>query len=349
MATFPDYKDLFVFVEQKDGEPADVGYELISEGRKLVASVPERDFKVVGVLLGENVKEKAQDVIAHGADKVIVVDDPLLKDYSTQFYTDAVTQVIEEFKPDAMLTGATVLGRDLAPRVAARINAGLTADATGIEMLSGVEKVGQAAVQPDDVTMLVTRPTFGGNLFGTIICPTTRPQMATIRPKVFDMDPVDETRTGEVVEFKPVWKSTEPEVEVQKVIEKVQEGVDITKCDILIGAGRGAEGCLDTLRAAAEELGGEVCGTRAVVEDGYLDKAVQVGQTGKTVRPSLYIACGISGACQHVAGMEKSDMIIAINRDPSAEIFTIANMGFVGDVNQILPLLVEEIKKAKAA
>lgn len=349
MATFPDYKDLFVFVEQKDGEPADVGYELISEGRKLVASVPERDFKVVGVLLGENVKDKAQEVIAHGADKVIVVDDPLLKDYSTQFYTDALTQVIEEFKPDAMLTGATVLGRDLAPRVAARINAGLTADATGIEMLSGVEKVGQATVQPDDVTMLVTRPTFGGNLFGTIICPTTRPQMATIRPKVFDMAPADETRTGEVVEFKPVWKSTEPEVEVEKVIEKVQEGVDITKCDILIGAGRGAEGCLDTLRAAAEELGGEVCGTRAVVEDGYLDKSVQVGQTGKTVRPSLYIACGISGACQHVAGMEKSDMIIAINRDPSAEIFTIANMGFVGDVNQILPLLVEEIKKAKAA
>ena len=215
-------------------------------------------------------------------------------------------------------------------------------------MLSGVEKVGQATVQPDDVTMLVTRPTFGGNLFGTIICPTTRPQMATIRPKVFDMAPADETRTGEVVEFKPVWKSTEPEVEVEKVIEKVQEGVDITKCDILIGAGRGAEGCLDTLRAAAEELGGEVCGTRAVVEDGYLDKSVQVGQTGKTVRPSLYIACGISGACQHVAGMEKSDMIIAINRDPSAEIFTIANMGFVGDVNQILPLLVEEIKKARA-
>lgn len=349
MATFPDYKDLFVFVEQKDGELADVGYELISEGRKLVASVPERDFKVVGVLLGENVKDKAQEVIAHGADKVIVVDDPLLKDYSTQFYTDALTQVIEEFKPDAMLTGATVLGRDLAPRVAARINAGLTADATGIEMLSGVEKVGQAAVQPDDVTMLVTRPTFGGNLFGTIICPTTRPQMATIRPKVFDMAPVDETRTGEVVEFKPVWKTTDPEVEVEKVIAKVQEGVDITKCDILIGAGRGAEGCLDTLREAAEELGGEVCGTRAVVEDGYLDKAVQVGQTGKTVRPSLYIACGISGACQHVAGMEKSDMIIAINRDPSAEIFTIANMGFVGDVNQILPLLVEEIKKAKAA
>lgn len=349
MATFPDYKDLFVFVEQKDGQPAEVGYELISEARKLVASVPEADFKVVGVLLGENVKDKAQEVIAHGADKVIVVDDPLLKDYSTQFYADALTQVINEFKPDSMLTGATVLGRDLAPRVAARINAGLTADATGIEMLTGTEKVGQAKVQPDDVTMLVTRPTFGGNLFGTIICPTTRPQMATIRPKVFDMAPADETRTGEVVEFKPEWTSTEPEVTVEKVIEKVQEGVDITKCDILIGAGRGAEHCLPMLQQVAEELGGEVCGTRAVVEDGFLDKAVQVGQTGKTVRPSLYIACGISGACQHVAGMEKSDMIIAINRDPSAEIFTIANMGFVGDVDKILPLLAEEIKKAKAA
>lgn len=352
MATFPDYKDIYVFVEQKNSQPAEVGYELINKARELVDASPELGYKVVGVLLGENVKDKAADVIAHGADEVIVVDDPKLKDYSTQFYTDALTQVIEKFKPSSLLTGATVLGRDLAPRVAARINAGLTADATGIEIGKNITLGGGAAarqIPDDDALLLVTRPTFGGNLFGTIICPTTRPQMATIRPKVFDMAPADETRTGEVVEFKPVWKSTEPEVEVEKVIEKVQEGVDITKCDILIGAGRGAEGCLDTLRAAAEELGGEVCGTRAVVEDGYLDKSVQVGQTGKTVRPSLYIACGISGACQHVAGMEKSDMIIAINRDPSAEIFTIANMGFVGDVNQILPLLVEEIKKAKAA
>jgi electron transfer flavoprotein alpha subunit len=342
MAKFPEYKDIYVFVEQKNGQPAEVGYELISEARKLVATIPGMDFKVVGVLLGENIKDKAQEVIAHGADKVIVVDSPLLKDYSTQFYADALTQVIKEFKPDSFLTGATVMGRDLAPRVAARIDAGLTADATKID-------IDQSKVEEGEALLLVTRPTFGGNLFGTIVCPNTRPQMATIRPKVFDMAPVDETRTGEVVEFTPEWESTEPLVEVQKVVEKVAEGVDIAKANILVGAGRGSEGCLDVLKEAAAELGGEVCATRAVVEDGFMDKAVQVGQTGKTVRPSLYIACGISGAVQHVAGMEKSDMIVAINRDPEAEIFSIANIGIIGDVNEVLPLLVEEIKKAKAA
>ena len=342
MAKFPEYKDIFVFVEQKNGVIAEVGYELISEARKLVATIPSMNFKVVGVLLGENIKDQAQSVIAHGADKVIVVDDALLKDYSTQFYTDAITQVIKEFKPDSFLTGATVLGRDLAPRVAARIDAGLTADATKID-------IDQTKVEDGEALLLVTRPTFGGNLFGTIVCPNTRPQMATIRPKVFDMAPVDETRTGEIVEFAPTWETTTPQVEVLKVVEKVINGVDITKANILVGAGRGAEGCLDTVKECAKELGGEVCATRAVIEDGYMEKELQVGQTGKTVRPSLYIACGISGAVQHVAGMEKSDMIIAINRDPEAEIFKIANMGFVGNIDEVLPLLVEEIKKAKAA
>lgn len=342
MAKFEGYKDIYVFVEQKNGTIAEVGYELISEARKLVASIPEMGYQVVGVLLGSNITDKAQEVIVHGADKVIVVDDELLKDYSTQFYTDALTQIIKEFKPDSFLTGATVLGRDLAPRVAARINAGLTADATKIEIDTDKAKDREAL-------LLVTRPTFGGNLFGTIVCPDTRPQMATIRPKVFDMAPVDESRTGEVVTFQPQWETTTPQVTIEKVVEKIIEGVDITKANILVGAGRGAEGCLDVLQACAKELDGVVCATRAVVEDGYMDKSLQVGQTGKTVRPSLYIACGISGAVQHVAGMEKSDMIIAINRDPQAEIFTIANMGFVGDVNEVLPLLVEEIKKAKAA
>ena len=297
------------------------------------------NFEVVGVLLGEGIADKAQDVIAHGADKVIVVDHPLLKGYSTQFYADALTQVIETYKPDSLLTGATVLGRDLAPRVAARLNAGLTADATKIEMDPEKE---------DEALLLVTRPTFGGNLFGTIICPDTRPQMATIRPNVFSMDAPDPTRKGEVVMFEPKFQSTQPQVVVKEVIEKVVEGVDITKADILVAAGRGAEDCLDLVKAVAEELGGELAVSRAVVDDGYAEKDIQVGQTGKTVRPSLYIACGISGACQHVAGMEKSDMIIAINRDPQAEIFSIANMGFVGDVKEVLPLLKEEIIKAKA-
>lgn len=342
MAKFEGYKDIYVFVEQKNGVIAEVGYELISEARKLVASIPDMGFKVVGILLGSNIKDKAQEVIAHGADKVIVVDDELLKDYSTQFYTDAITQIIEAYKPDSLLTGATVLGRDLAPRVAARINAGLTADATKIEI--DLEKAAEG-----EALLLVTRPTFGGNLFGTIICPNTRPQMATIRPKVFDMAPADETRTGEVEVFEPKWLTTEPEIFVEKIVEKVVEGVDITKANILVGAGRGAEGCLDKVEELAKELGGVVCATRAVVEDGFMDKDRQVGQTGKTVRPALYVACGISGAVQHVAGMEKSDMIIAINRDHQAEIFSVANMGFVGDVNEVLPLLIEEVKKAKAA
>ena len=339
MAKFEGYKDIYVFVEQKNGEIANVGYELISEARKLVASIPHMNFEVVGVLLGEGIADKAQDVIAHGADKVIVVDHPLLKGYSTQFYADALTQVIETYKPDSLLTGATVLGRDLAPRVAARLNAGLTADATKIEMDPEKE---------DEALLLVTRPTFGGNLFGTIICPDTRPQMATIRPNVFSMDAPDPTRKGEVVMFEPKFQSTQPQVVVKEVIEKVVEGVDITKADILVAAGRGAEDCLDLVKAVAEELGGELAVSRAVVDDGYAEKDIQVGQTGKTVRPSLYIACGISGACQHVAGMEKSDMIIATNRDPQAEIFSIANMGFVGDVKEVLPLLKEEIIKAKA-
>lgn len=340
MAKFEGYKDIYVFVEQKNGEIANVGYELISEARKLVASIPHMNFQVVGVLLGHNIKDKADAVIKHGADKVIVVDNELLAGYSTQFYSDALTQVINNFKPDSFLTGATVLGRDLAPRVAARLNAGLTADATKIEMDPEKE---------DEALLLVTRPTFGGNLFGTIVCPDTRPQMATIRPNVFSMDPMDESRTGEVIEFTPEFADKEAKVVVKEVIAKVVEGIDITKCDILVGAGRGAEECLDLVQAVADELCGAMCASRAVVDDGLADKAIQVGQTGKTVRPNLYIACGISGACQHVAGMEKADMIIAINRDPQAEIFNIANMGFVGDVKEVLPLLKEEIAAAKKA
>ena len=340
MAKFEGYKDIYVFVEQRNNVIANVGYELISEARKLVASIPHMGFQVVGVLLGHNIKDQAKDVIAHGADKVIVVDDEKLAGYSTQFYADALTQVIKEFKPDSFLTGATVLGRDLAPRVAARLDAGLTADATKIEM--DPEK-------KDEALLLVTRPTFGGNLFGTIICPDTRPQMATIRPNVFSMDPIDAARTGEVVEFTPNYVDTDVKVVVKETIAKVVEGIDITKCDILVGAGRGAEDCLDMVQAVADALGGAMCASRAVIDDGFASKDVQVGQTGKTVRPSLYIACGISGACQHVAGMEKSDMIIAINRDPQAEIFSISNMGFVGDVKDVLPLLKEEIIAAKKA
>ena len=314
MARFEEYKDIFVFVEQENGNIAEVSYELISEARKLVASIPEFGYKVVGVLLGENVKEKAQEVISHGADKVIVVDDALLKDYSTQFYADALTQVVLAHKPDSMLTGATPLGRDLAPRVAARLNVGLTADATKIEVdLEYAKENGESLLD-------VTRPTFGGNLFGTIVCKDTRPQMATIRPKVFELAPTDPTRTGEVEEFTPTWRTTDPQVFVEKVIEKV-------KADV------------------ADELGGVVCCTRAVVEDGFLDKDRQVGQTGKTVRPSLYIACGISGQIQHIAGMQDAGIIISINNDENAPINTIADYVINGTVEEVIPKMIKYYKK----
>lgn len=339
MAKFEDYRDIYVFIEQRGNQIADVGYELISEARKLVESIPQMNYKVVAVLVGYNMKDQAQDVIARGADKVFVIDHPLLKDYSTQFYTDALTQLIETYKPSSFLIGATVLGRDLAPRVAARVDAGLTADATQIEVDPD---------KADEALLLITRPAFGGNLFGTIICPDVRPQMATIRPKVFSMNEPDASRTGEVIAFDPDFASTDAQVTIKKVIEKEIAGVDISKADILVSAGRGAEDCLDLVREVAAALDGELAVSRAVVDDGYADKELQVGQTGKTVRPLLYIACGISGACQHVAGMEKSDMIIAINRDPQAEIFNIANMGFVGDVKEVLPILKEEILKQKA-
>ena len=339
MARFEEYKDIFVFVEQENGNIAEVSYELISEARKLVASIPEFGYKVVGVLLGENVKEKAQEVISHGADKVIVVDDALLKDYSTQFYADALTQVVLAHKPDSMLTGATPLGRDLAPRVAARLNVGLTADATKIEVdLEYAKENGESLLD-------VTRPTFGGNLFGTIVCKDTRPQMATIRPKVFELAPTDPTRTGEVEEFTPTWRTTDPQVFVEKVIEKVKADVDITKADILVGAGRGAENCLDVLQKVADELGGVVCCTRAVVEDGFLDKDRQVGQTGKTVRPSLYIACGISGQIQHIAGMQDAGIIISINNDENAPINTIADYVINGTVEEVIPKMIKYYKK----
>lgn len=332
------YKDIFVFVEQKDGAAANVGYELISEARKLAQKIENKEYKVVGVLLGSGVSHLANEVIAHGADKVIVVDDEKLKDYSTQFYTDALVGVVNEYKPDSFLVGATVLGRDLAPRVAARLNCGLTADATKLDVDNS---------DPEVATLLVTRPTFGGNLFGTIVCKDTRPQMATIRPNVMAMDEPDETRTGEIVSFTPTYLKDEADVVVKEVIEKVQHGVDITRADILVSAGRGVEKHMDLVEAVAKELGAEVACSRAVVDDGYASKEQQVGQTGKTVRPSLYIACGISGAAQHVAGMEKSDMIVAINKDPEAAIFSIANVGIIGDAAEILPLLKDEILKLK--
>lgn len=324
-----EYKDIFVFVEQKDGEIASVGYELISEARKITAKLSHLDYKVVGVLLGDKTEQWANEVIGHGADRVICVSDEKLKNYTTQYYTDALMAVIDHFKPDGFLIGATVLGRDLAPRLAARADTGLTADATMIEV---------DTENPDAPLLLVTRPAFGGNLYGTIVCPRTHPQMATIRPNVFEICPVDEGHTGEIESFK-VKLSGAPMLTTVETIEKEVSGVDITKAKIILSVGRGMQKHLDFVREVAKELGATVACSRAVVDAGYAPKELQVGQTGKTVRPNVYIACGISGAAQHMAGMEKSDYIIAINTDPNAAIFLIANLGLVGDGKQVLTAL----------
>lgn len=335
--TTNSYQDIYVFIEQHQGTCLNVGYELLQEAQKLVAQIPNMHYNVVGVLLGYQVQANSSDIIAYGADKLIVCDDPHLAQYSTQYYTDALTQIIEQYHPDSFLIGATAVGRDLAPRVAARVNTGLTADATKIEI---------DTTQADTATLLVTRPAFGGNLFGTIVC-KTRPQMATIRPNVMELGVKDSSRVGEVIQFQPVWNTGDEQVKLLERIEKQQVFTDITKARIILSCGRGMVPHMDLMKQIADDLGAQIAVSRAVVDQGKAHKDIQVGQTGKTVRPTVYIACGISGAAQHIAGMEQSEFIIAINKDPHAPIFQIANLGIVGDAVEILPLLKEELLCSK--
>lgn len=326
---FLEYQDIYVFVEQTNGKIHDVSFELLGEARRLVEQINNKNYQVCAVLLGDDVLDKGNELIYFGADKVIISSDPLLNDYNTDIYTFVLDQIIKTYKPDCFLIGATLLGRDLAPRIAARCNTGLTADATHLAF--------------EDSTLLVTRPAFGGNLFGTIVCEDHRPQMASIRPGVMEAINKDETRQGEVINFTVDLANVELRTKIIKVMEKVKTGVDITKADIILAGGRGVCKNFDLLHEVAAEIGGVVAATRAAVDEGYADKDIQVGQTGKTVRPKVYIACGISGAVQHLAGMEKSDLIIAINTDKTAPIFKIANIGIVGNAVEILPILKEEL------
>jgi electron transfer flavoprotein alpha subunit len=330
-------KDIYVYVEQRDGVLQDVSFELLSEARKLVSVIHHVHFDVVGILIGSQVKSLAQEVINHGADKVIVADDPQLAHYSTMYYTDIIADIVKTNKPDALLIGASVIGRDLAPRIAARVDTGLTADATKIEINPN---------ETESTELWITRPAFGGNLFGTIVCPNHRPQMATIRPKVLDADFYDGKRKGEVIDYK-FTADYEDKVVYKSRIIKETHGVDISKARIIVSGGRGVIDHFDLLQKVADELGATVAASRGVVDRQRAPKEIQVGQTGKTVRPTLYLACGISGAVQHTAGMDKSEFIIAINPDASAPIFGIANVGIVGDALAILPYLIEELKTHK--
>ena len=330
-----DYKNVFVFAEQREGVIQSVAFELLGKARDLADALGE---KVVAMLLGYNVKDQAQKLIEFGADEVLVTDCPELKDYLTEQYSQVVYQIIETYKPNIVLYGATTIGRDMAPRLASRLKTGLTADCTKLEVLPNKD---------EELEFRMTRPAFGGNLMATIICPNTRPQMSTVRPGVMQKRVREEGRAGVVTAFAPKFDTAKFKVKVVETIKEDKAMVDIADAKILVSGGRGVhnkEG-FDKLQALADVLGGQVSSSRAMVDNGVMPHDRQVGQTGKTVRPNLYMACGISGAIQHLAGMEESDFIIAINKDKFAPIFSVADLGIVGDLHKIVPMLTERLKK----
>ncbi|MFA6200433.1 MAG: electron transfer flavoprotein subunit alpha/FixB family protein [Bacteroidales bacterium] len=327
------YKNVFVFVEQREGNIQGVAIELLGKARNLADSLGEN---VYAMLLGKNIEDKAENLIAYGADKVIVASYDELEEYTTEAYTQAISQIAKEYKPSIILFGATTIGRDLGPRLSARLSTGLTADCTRLEI-------------SEEKEFLMTRPAFGGNLMATIICPEHRPQMSTVRPGVMKAMEKDDRRKGEIEKITINFNKDKFKVRIKETVKEKSNMIDIAEAKILVSGGRGIgskEGFI-ALNNLAEVLNAEVSASRAVVDAGIVDHDRQVGQTGKTVRPNLYIACGISGAIQHMAGMEESDYIVAINKDRYAPIMQSADLGIVGDVKKIIPLLTERLKGLK--
>ena len=342
-----EYKGVYVFAQQVDNIVNSIAFELIGKGKDQAADL---GTEVTAVLVGSDVKGLADELAEYGADKVIVVDDPELKEYRTEPYAHALASVINEYKPEIFLVGATAIGRDLGPRVSARIHTGLTADCTQLDIgdfpLNPVPGKEQKHNQ-----LLMTRPAFGGNTIATIACPDFRPQMATVRPGVMQKKERQAGVKANVIEFNPGFTPNQNYVEILEVVKAVSETVDIMDAKILVSGGRGMGNAenFKMLEELAEVIGGTVSCSRAVVDAGWKPKDLQVGQTGKTVRPNVYFAIGISGAIQHLAGMEESDIIIAINKDDTAPIFDVADFGLVGDLNKIVPALTEKLRAEMAA
>ena len=338
-----EYKGVFIYAQQVDNKIDNIAFELLGKANDLAADL---GVDVTAVLLGDGVTGLADQLAEYGADRVIVVDDPELKEYRTEPYTQALTEVINKYKPEIMLVGATAIGRDLGPRVSARVATGLTADCTVLEI---GEFKARGDAEPRQGQLLMTRPAFGGNTIATIACPNHRPQMATVRPGVMQKKEPVAGAKAEVIVEKVDLTPNDKYVEILEIVKSVSTTVDIAEAKILVSGGRGVGqdgfGMLDDL---AEAIGGTVSCSRAVVDSGWKPKDLQVGQTGKTVRPNVYFAIGISGAIQHVAGMEESDIIIAINKDPDAPIFDVADYGIVGDLTKIVPKLTEAIKAQQA-
>lgn len=328
-----DYKGVWVFAEQRDGELQKVALELLGKGREIADKL---GVKLTALLLGhKNIEAMTNELGAYGADEVLVCDHELLTHYTTDGYAKVIADVVDIKKPEIIFIGASFIGRDLGPRVSGKLSTGLTADCTSLD------------IDPENNNLLMTRPAFGGNLMATIVCGDHRPQMSTVRPGVFEKLAKDQNRTFTVEEFKVELSASDIRTETIEVVKSLKEMIDITEAKVLVSGGRGM-GNKDNfvmLKELADAMGGTVAGSRAAVDNGWVEKAVQVGQTGKTVRPNIYIACGISGAIQHLAGMQESNFIIAINKDADCPIMKVADVALVGDVTKVVPELIAQFKE----
>lgn len=328
-----NYSGILVFAEQREGELQKVGLELLGKGRELADQL---NSPLWAVLLGDAASEKyAPDLIAHGADRIYLGIAPELKYYATLPYSRIITDLINEIKPEIVLLGATTLGRDLAARIAIRLKTGLTADCTELK------------IDPQKKHLLQTRPAFGGNIMATIVCPQHRPQMATVRPKVMKALPPDPARKGEVIRLGVKLSAEDLAVKVKEVIKSTEKTVNLAEAEIIVSGGRGLGEAKNfkLLEELADILGGVVGASRAAVDAGWISAYHQVGQTGKTVSPKLYIACGISGSVQHLAGMSSSEVIVAVNHDPHAPIFRVATYGLVADLFEVVPAMIRKLRK----
>jgi len=351
------YKDVWVYTEQRAGKLMNVALELLGEGSKLANEIGDR--KVCALLIGHETDHLIPELYAYGADVVYQIDDPLLKNYTTDGYAKVMTDAIREFKPEIVLFGATHIGRDLAPRVAARLDTGLTADCTRLDVNTGnyinylnkYTTLDTSGMDPnsDDKNLKQTRPAFGGNIMATIICPKKRPQMSTVRPGVMSKLEKDPSRTGELIKVNHSLSKSDIRTEVVEVVKAAKELVSLTDAEIICSGGRGLgdPSGFELIKKLADTVGGVVGSSRAAVDAGWIDHSHQVGQTGTTVKPKIYFACGISGAIQHLAGMQTSDLIIAINKDPDAPIFEVADYGIVGDLYKVVPKIIEEWNRVK--
>lgn len=329
-----EYRGVWVFVEENDGEIEGVSLELLGAGRALADKLEE---PLSGVLLGHNVKHLCQKLISHGADIVYVIDDPILKDYRTESYMKGLVQLVEKYKPEILLYGATPNGKDLASAVATDLATGLTADTTMLD------------IDMKNRLLEASRPAFGGNIMATILCKKARPQMATVRPKVMKALEPDESRQGQIIEESISLKEEEMRTKVLEIVKDVTKKASLADAHVIVcgGKGMGDEKGFQLIHELADVLGASVGGTRDVVEAGWLPYELQIGQTGETVTPKIYFAIALSGAVQHVVGMKNSELIIAINKDPNAPIFDVAHYGIVGDAHEIVPKLIEQFKEVR--